>query len=404
MKNFYRVLDRRPELPECGKIKIGRKGEVRESKSGSTYQLPTKLDHFLITTMERGGDGNFLRDETLHAKFGPKPTRLPVQLIYNDPILDFRSSYGAFSGRRLICRGNGIEAEEIDEKGNTSTVECPCPRLQPGYKGDDRCKINGVLAVLIPGVDRVGGAWRFRTTSRNSVDGITASLEFLRGVTGGQLAGIPLELCLTAREVADPTGKIQKIFVVSLEFRGPLKSLRDIAIDTALTEAKTGARMEQIQAEAKKLLAMPGENEILPGDDQDDFETFFPAAAKAATEEELGKSLDQAPEDPPAPPKELGKPLDQAPEDPPAPPDEPDDNLIVLPDVKNPREGLVIPQKWDKAKSVHFGFFEARDSGVGAEEYWIETGQSLFKRASPEEKEKILEVKEYWKNISPDGG
>ena len=46
-----------PGLVERGKIKIGMKGETRRSQSGGTYQLPVKLNHFLITTMERGQDG-----------------------------------------------------------------------------------------------------------------------------------------------------------------------------------------------------------------------------------------------------------------------------------------------------------------------------------------------------------
>jgi len=52
-----------PGLPEVGKIKIGYKGEEMTSKGGKRFQPPKKLDHFLITGLERGADGNFLRNE-----------------------------------------------------------------------------------------------------------------------------------------------------------------------------------------------------------------------------------------------------------------------------------------------------------------------------------------------------
>ena len=60
-----------PGLPEIGKIKIGMKGAVRTSKGGKDFQLPQRLDHFIVTTLERGEDGNFIRDEAIHQNLGP---------------------------------------------------------------------------------------------------------------------------------------------------------------------------------------------------------------------------------------------------------------------------------------------------------------------------------------------
>lgn len=43
-----------PRLAERGKIKIGIKGAKVTSRSGNEFQPPQKLDHFVVTTLERG--------------------------------------------------------------------------------------------------------------------------------------------------------------------------------------------------------------------------------------------------------------------------------------------------------------------------------------------------------------
>ena len=42
-----------PRLAEWGKIKIGAKGKMKTSNQGKQFAQPQKLDHFIITTMER---------------------------------------------------------------------------------------------------------------------------------------------------------------------------------------------------------------------------------------------------------------------------------------------------------------------------------------------------------------
>ena len=55
---------------EVGKIKVGGKGETRKSKEGKDYQLPVKYDHFVVTTTEKGKDGNFVIDSEIMSKLG----------------------------------------------------------------------------------------------------------------------------------------------------------------------------------------------------------------------------------------------------------------------------------------------------------------------------------------------
>jgi hypothetical protein len=79
-----------PGLPEIGRVKVGRKGKMIKSSGGKQFQMPERLDHFLITTLERGIDGNFTLDEAAHKTLGPKPKEIPVSLLYNDPELNFQ--------------------------------------------------------------------------------------------------------------------------------------------------------------------------------------------------------------------------------------------------------------------------------------------------------------------------
>lgn len=270
-----------PALPERGKIKIGMKGAEITSRSGAKFQPPKKLDHFLITTMERGPDGNFKRDDELHKIYGEKPTSIDVRLIYDDPMLNFPTRYAAYAGTRLWCAGDGEVAMRLNDEATAKRtgethrcVACPCHRQAFEYQGNDKCKINGVLSVLIDKAPGIGGVWKFRTTSHNSVNNLLSSVAFIKGITGGPLANVPLKLVVRPKQATDPSGKKQVIQVVSLEYAGDLEALRDKGHEIALQRAQTHVRIELVEREARKLLAPPLDVP-LPGDDGDDVRAEF---------------------------------------------------------------------------------------------------------------------------------
>lgn len=281
------IVNRTPSLPERGKIKIGEKGKARQSQGGKTFQPPTKLDHFIITTMERNEDGNFTHDTALMKAIAEKTgqqadklTRLPVRLLYNDPELNFATRYAAYAGRTLWCSGNGKEAlRQSNTGGGYVGVSCTCERIAAGFNGEGpRCKINGILSVLIDHAAGVGGVWKFRTTSFNSVDGLMGSLSFMAAATGGWLANLPLELVLHKKLVADPKGNQQTIYVVGLEFRGTVDALRDAGYEAALASSRANLRIEHIETEARKLIDGATTPEaVFPGEDADDVvDEFYP--------------------------------------------------------------------------------------------------------------------------------
>jgi len=278
-----------PRLAERGKIKIGEKGEIKTSQQGKQFAQPKKLDHFLVTTMQRDAAGRMLPDLELMRKLAPqggKLKELPVMLLYNDPDINFQTRYACYTGNRLWCCGDGEGAQRLGEDGKYLAVPCPCLRLEANYAGKDKCKPNGTLQVLLQGVDRIGGVWKFRTTSWNSVHSIMSSLKLIQAITGGVLAGIPLKLVLSPKTVTIPgTGQNMIVYVVSLEFPGTEQELAKIGYDIAKRRADHRAKMDQIEAEARKALEHLEET---PEEMREVQEEFYPEGVTIEVQPEAG--------------------------------------------------------------------------------------------------------------------
>ena len=251
-----------PQLAERGKIKIGERGEMKVSQGGKQFAQPRKLDHFLITTMQRDAAGRLMPDVELMVRIKPeggKLTEIPIRLLYDDIDLNFQTRYACYKGNRCWCSGDGETAQRLTgENGKYQEVACPCERLDHYYTGQDRCKILGTLQVLIEGTDRIGGVWKFRTTSWNTVNAILSSLALIKTITGGPLAGIPLHMVLSPKTVTVPTtGQNMVVYVVSLEYRGTEESLAELGYQIARRRLEHQIKMEQIEAEARRLLLPP---------------------------------------------------------------------------------------------------------------------------------------------------
>lgn len=263
-----------PGLVERGKIKIGEKGKTIKSARGVEFQPPKKLDHFVITTTERGPDGNFLRDENVHAELGDAPTRIPVRLLYDDVELNYQSRFVAYDGRKLarVCDGEMCEMRSPD--GTRTEVPCVCAGRDPF--DDGVCKPYSVLSVILDNSESLGGVWKFRSTSYNTARGLLASMLLIQRVSGGHLAGIPLDLVVGPKQVENPRdGKQQTIYVVHLEYRGNIDDLQNCGHQLAVQNASRLAHIRQIEANARELLSAP-DVEI---DDEDTVPEFFPEQA-----------------------------------------------------------------------------------------------------------------------------
>ena len=252
------------------------KGELRKSQGGNDYQLPQKLDHFRVVGMEKGTDNNFIVDREIHNIYGNTPKEIAVRLLYDDIESNMQTRYACYKGRQQWCTGDGEKAVRMREDGGgRGTVECPCERQNPDYKGKEKCKMNGALSVIIDGVEVVGGVWKFRTTSYNSIMGILGSLSLIKKVTGGPLAGIPLRMKISPKTVVSPTdNKVQTVHVVSIEYAGSPESLQDLGYQKALQQEKHNQRMDNIEQEVKQITATV--TDIV---DEDVVDEFYPEQA-----------------------------------------------------------------------------------------------------------------------------
>jgi hypothetical protein len=215
-------------LPEQGKIKIGGKGEVQKSRAGNEYQLPKKWSHIAVTTLERDESENFIIDEELTKKLGDgtlTPKKIgPCMFIFNEPELNFYTTYAYYLKSKIVCKGNGETACRYLDDGIPKEIECD-PKMCE-FARDNKCKPNGILSVLFPWSGTIGGCYKFRTTSWNSIISLKTQLEMFWTLTGGRLSGPKFNLCINSKN-AMPDGKKQKIYFLTLEFDGNIQNLID---------------------------------------------------------------------------------------------------------------------------------------------------------------------------------
>lgn len=252
-----------PQLCECGKIKIGKKGEMTESKRGNNFRPPQKLDHFIITTMQKTDDDDFVEDAEIMAKLGPDCKEIPVMLLYDKPHMNFVTSLAYYNSAKCQCRGNG----EVAIKADGTQIECDPETCS--FATQKKCKPNGVLSVVLQDAPRVGGVWKFRTTGWNSIRNLMSSIEFIHGLTGGRLAGLPMMLTLQPKSTVIPGSNTRTtIYMVNIEFRGTMGEL----LNKAATRLATPEQISQIEAKAAEMLALPES----PEECQDVQEEFYP--------------------------------------------------------------------------------------------------------------------------------
>jgi len=273
-----------PFLCEVGKIKIGTKGEERTSKTGKAFRLPRKLDHFVVTTnFKDPHTDTFVPDVALMEQIASATNQdpnnlkfLPVMLLFDNPELNFIVRFSCYKSATAWCIGDGKKAFRLkNNNGEREEVKCPCNRVLPNYNGQEKCKVFGRLILLLQGVKRLGGVWVFRTTSWNSVRSIQASMVFLRQLTGGILAGIPLMLTINPKAVITPNGTPQTVYVVNLEYWGDIESLLEHAMRIQKRRIEYKLKVETLEEQLKK--SLPAIQSIQFDEDEKDIaEEFYP--------------------------------------------------------------------------------------------------------------------------------
>ena len=277
-------------LPELGKIKSGVKGKEITSKEGNKFRPPQKLDHFIITTMERDTEGDFIQDTAIMELLKKSPnaktdkngnlTGIPIRLLYNDIQLNFPNRLACYVGGVCVCSGDG-EAAQTRAGRN---ITCPCEKIDPTYKGKEKCKYNGKLYCVIDGTTSIGACHVLRTTSFNTIQSILGGLSFIQAAAGGMLAFLPLQLVLTPKTTVIPDGAPVTVYIASIVYNGSIDKLRTKALGMAQDRAKYLIEIDNIEASAKQLMASVVESEEEAKDIQ---EEFYPDAVEVKAEPKI---------------------------------------------------------------------------------------------------------------------
>jgi hypothetical protein len=278
-----------PRLCEIGKIKIGGKGSERTAKNGRKYRIPVKYNHFVITKTMRDAKGILIPDNALMKKIGEKPKEIRIRLMFDDIDLNFQTSYAVYKGKKCYCRGDGETALRLNEKSGEK-IEQKCDPTKCKILIDGHCKVSGILSCLLPQADRLGGVYKFRTHSINSVLNILGSLHFLKMATGGVLFNLPLKLELIDKQ----TEEHGIIKCVNIIFDGDVNKLTK-EVTTELTRRKIGnVDVKRIETEAAKSGILTDNDQ--PGDVEDEFYYDGPEEIEPAGSgpEEVTEKLQQS--------------------------------------------------------------------------------------------------------------
>jgi hypothetical protein len=281
-----------------GHIKIGRLGETRTAKSGNSYQQPEKLDHFIVTYKRRGPDGNFEIDAEIMAAIGePAPKRLRVFLPYNDPDLNLLVFYAEYSKSRCLCRGNGEVALRYNESTKTYS-QTGCAGADCKTYQDKRCKLTGILNVVLANVPRIGGVHVFRTTSFYSITALQSNMAMFSRLTEGNVAGVPLDLVVSPDTKQPSDGQKVTIYTVSLEFAGTMEDMRSKALALAEGNREFRSRLALAESNAREIMA-----EVVDEPEDDDAEgvakEFYPPADEKPAIMEPQAKAEPEPDPPP---------------------------------------------------------------------------------------------------------
>jgi hypothetical protein len=246
------VSDKR-QLPRIGKIRLGVK--VQNQKK---TEYPKAVDYFVVNE-DPSTPGWAVK--AFKEVYGDKPRELDVMLPTNERDAFFPQFYRRYgSGSGLLCKGDGETAFEVN-KDTGEMVEIVCDPTECEWYAKKHCRMVGTLQFLLPRVNGLG-VWVVDTSSYHSIVNLNSAIEFIKGLTGGRIALMPLKMNLVPKEV-QVDGKKKIIHV--LEIAHDQMRLEDVLRDSRKSAAQ---------------LLLPQVDLDTPPDD------LYPEAAAAIEEEE----------------------------------------------------------------------------------------------------------------------
>ena len=247
-------------LPVIGRISTG---DLVPAKNGK--QRPFQTDSFSITTLvndhEKGWEKDPLESELL--KGAEKLTRIPVRIAFNNIRLNLFNRFSAFEQGRMICSGDGKNATRLVENGH-ETVCCPGPE-SCAFGQKMYCKDLTRVYFRIDGQSSELGLYILRSASYHSLRYLASKILYLTTLTGGNVAGMPMDLVLRGRTSRASCGRPFWIYDLDLPKN---KSLKDVFEESQKYQKEMTDAGFSIAAAENALLAGI-EHGIFSEDDED---------------------------------------------------------------------------------------------------------------------------------------
>lgn len=212
---------------------------------------PRKLGFFTFTRPVISDEGEiFEPDFPAIEAHGTTPTEIDIVFLDDNP---FDGAYQMWSTSELKCKGDGINAMRVLSMGSAESKGWQeakdggekyfpivdgcwirgCPYAEETEGKPSPCKPGGDLRFQLARNIRVGGSAYFHTSGFRSIAQIFSSLERIKTLTGGRLAGIPLKMVLRPYRTKHNSQPATQ-YGVGLEFRAEdIESLRRNLIEQA---------------------------------------------------------------------------------------------------------------------------------------------------------------------------
>lgn len=258
-----------PGFPRLGKVRLG----VR-STSTTGKEFPKEVDYFVLDPDDALQP--HYREELLrmfHEQFGERPTTIEgIMFVSADREEAFEQSLNWYGQNKLLCHGNGEEAERLNRESGQWERRANCANSgQCPEWNSEKCKMVTKLRFVIPSVS-MAGFFQLDTGSKYSSANLRNGINLLEALFQ-RIHGIPLTLT-RAPQVIEHEGKANTHYIVSLW-----------APNVNLDGVK--------QLAAQSMLALPEPTEPLVVDDEEIPEDIIPASdQQAPPDPELMKQID----------------------------------------------------------------------------------------------------------------
>lgn len=336
----------RTGLPTIGYLKIGQPGMPR---SDGKQSAPEKFDHVEVTRTERDQNGRLVPDEGLLRRLVEHeqitlcggcarskalgfpdglPTRIPIQILYNDLELTFPHRLAWYRGRTAYCVGDGETAQRLSVKGQSNGKDvfgpakphAPCGDACPEFMSR-RCKPHGRFRFMLGVQESLGGCYEFRTTSWNSIANVLESLRMIQAATGGILEWIPLFFEVTRQTVQPKDGAPANVATIArVVFPGTPQKLLAAVKETLALKAPVIREIRQLEAQIERgWVETPEEVAAVVAEFGSEADDAPPPPPREEVGTDDGRTIDVSAEEPQPEPEPAAKPVPHAPQNSEAP-------------------------------------------------------------------------------------